>query len=1023
MPFEVRTIGLTYRLSGLMRVEIEGVMLDAPVIRGEVDDEGVSFFGLERLYERDESAAASSEPSPQLSIEGGAIYLDTAAGQVAAQFEAQGRLIEDGYIHAQIMPASLQHDTASLNWSRGEVDLQFDRGAVTGKIDISIEQANLGALSAQMAQINADMTDRDGALHVIVNASAGTISQGERRGTGLKLDLVGRAARPAQGEVFDLLGALQSVTIEGQADALVDGATRLEGVALIADMVAEGRQLSGPLGLTADGFASDLVQMGAVSVSGDLAYGETEAGGAALAYDGQFVLREIDGSGAGVLDALDPSKLPTLAEPHVRRARGVLARALANFELGASFDAAWSEGQWQVRADEPTLLKAASGLMLVAEPLAGQAWLDYTQDRLIMSGLVQLEGGGGPDFQTYLNDLTWRDGGVEVFARDGVLEKWVVDGAAVSVQFDGLSFQPGQQGEASRFFVDGEVAVSGDLAGIALETTRLFGKIEGAQGSEGWRVQTAGAQCVGLTMGTARSGTVTLSPLAVTLCPVDGRFVRREAGRTVGQIDLGDIEVPFSTIDSSGVFNFADAKLDWVSGDALRMTIRGQRLSLPMRIGDRSLEIDSSGPAVSAIVGGGPLQILAALEDTRFGGTMIPARVRADAFSFDGMAADAGFEGKLRGVGVHISDLDADALYEPLITDLDGDLRDGAIGMTGVLRNEKARFGIADFRLDLDLTELDGTAGLKMRPLNFAPGRLQPTALSERLRGVLTSTRGVLSGQADFNIAGGALDGTGEIVLEDVSFDTFKAGTVTGVNGRIVFEDILELRSEPHQVFTIDELNPGVPLKNGVLQFQLNGADEMRLETARWPFAGGTIRVRPTVWSVNELNQDIMVELSEIELAELVETLKVPDLVAAGTVSGTFPIVFEGANIMVHQAVLKADESGGTLGYTGNATAPVEGQNELADYAFEALRNFNFTVMQLGVDGNLIGRLLLSIDMTGHNDDVLDGKPFKFGITVDSDLLPLLTSLRNLPNEAYIFEAIMLEREAAERRAQGEQSN
>ncbi len=1016
MPFETRAIRLDYGWSGFLQVQMDAVRLERPIVRAVLEDAKLSFFGLETLYEPDETSTPSSGPAPYVSIDEGYLYLQTAAGEVSAEFQAQGRLIEDGFVKAQIKPASLRHQGAYLNWSRGLVDLTFERGAVLGRIDVSIEQAELGALSAQMAQINADIQDRDGALQVMLTGSADSIAHGTRRGGGLTLDLAGQAGLPPEGELFDVLGALQALTLDVRAEEIVDGTHRLADAQLVADVKSDGRELVGPLAFEAMEISSEPAQMGAFSLSGVLQYDAPDSGGAetmgAVRYDGRFVARNINGTGLGLDDVLTPEALPAAVQPHAWRMQRVVKRAVDDFDFGASFALAFEAGTLTVRAQEPVLLQAASGLTVAMEPLAGQTWLDFDGDRLIVSGLVKADGGGGPDFQTYLNDVIWHNGQLEIAARDGVLEPWRVEGASVSALFGGLSYLAGP---SSRFFVDGELLVSGKLAGISLEQTRLFGKVEGAQGSEGWRVQTVGAKCVGLTMGAAQSGTVKLSPFEVALCPVDGRFIRQEAGQTVGQIILGNIELPFSTIDSSGVFDFRNARLDWVSGDILEMTVRGDSLALPLQIADRSLMISSAAPAVAARIGDGPLKISAALDDTVFSGTMIPANVRADAFTFEGVAAQAGFEGQLHGDGVHISDFDEDPLYQPIITDLDGVLGDGRIRLGGTLLTERARVAIADFKLDMDLTELNGTANLDMRPLSFMPGGLQPTALSEQLRGVLINTRGSLGGQADFTILEGKLNGTGEIVLDDVSFDTLKTGTVTGVSGQIVFRDILELRSEPQQVLTIAELNPGVPLKNGIVQFQLDGADVLRLETAQWPFAGGLIAVQPTVWMVNGQNQSVMVEMDAIRLAELVETLKVPDLVAEGTVSGAFPIEFEGANILVREARLKADEQGGTISYQGAATAPIEGQNELADYAFDALKDFDFTLMELGLDGNLIGRLLLSIDLAGNNEAVLDGQSFKFGIKIDSDLLPLLTSLRNAPTESFVSEALALEREAQTR--------
>ncbi|HBF91401.1 MAG TPA: hypothetical protein DDX09_09545, partial [Hyphomonas atlantica] len=151
-----------------------------------------------------------------------------------------------------------------------------------------------------------------------------------------------------------------------------------------------------------------------------------------------------------------------------------------------------------------------------------------------------------------------------------------------------------------------------------------------------------------------------------------------------------------------------------------------------------------------------------------------------------------------------------------------------------------------------------------------------------------------------------------------------------------------------------------------------------------------------------------------IELSKLVEVLKLPDTRATGTVSGSFPINVEGTDIFVRDARLKADEEGGYISYQGTAADSAGAADPNAKMAFEALQDFDFTVLELGLDGNVRDRMTISLILEGQSrkgiaygngNQVLNGQPFLFDITVNSALGELLrnaqyyTSQKSLTDE------------------------
>ena len=85
-------------------------------------------------------------------------------------------------------------------------------------------------------------------------------------------------------------------------------------------------------------------------------------------------------------------------------------------------------------------------------------------------------------------------------------------------------------------------------------------------------------------------------------------------------------------------------------------------------------------------------------------------------------------------------------------------------------------------------------------------------------------------GAADFDIRSGALSGSGYVDFADLIVDTFTVGTVSGINGRLNFSDVLNITTPPNQEITIDFMDPGIPLFDGKLGLQIIEGSTVKLE-------------------------------------------------------------------------------------------------------------------------------------------------------------------------------------------------
>ena len=77
------------------------------------------------------------------------------------------------------------------------------------------------------------------------------------------------------------------------------------------------------------------------------------------------------------------------------------------------------------------------------------------------------------------------------------------------------------------------------------------------------------------------------------------------------------------------------------------------------------------------------------------------------------------------------------------------------------------------------------------------------------------------------------------------------------------------------------------------------------------------------------------------------------------------------------------------MGETGAAAAQADAN---AKMLFDALKDFRYQVLKVGVNGDIAGRIVLSMQLLGRNPTVLDGAQFKLGISIDSELMNLMNT-------------------------------
>jgi hypothetical protein len=189
-------------------------------------------------------------------------------------------------------------------------------------------------------------------------------------------------------------------------------------------------------------------------------------------------------------------------------------------------------------------------------------------------------------------------------------------------------------------------------------------------------------------------------------------------------------------------------------------------------------------------------------------------------------------------------------------------------------------------------------------------------------------------------------------------------GPVEGLSTRILFTDLLGLTSAAGQEANVRVVRTGIDVYDGIVRYQLRPDYHVAVESARWPFAGGTLTLEPTILDFSrESVKSLTFRVEALDAARFIQTLEFSNIAATGTYDGIVPMQFDQNGGRVVGGRLVARPPGGTLSYVGELS-----DRDLGPYgilAFDALKSLRYSRLVITLDGALAGEFLTRIDMDG----------------------------------------------------------
>ena len=200
---------------------------------------------------------------------------------------------------------------------------------------------------------------------------------------------------------------------------------------------------------------------------------------------------------------------------------------------------------------------------------------------------------------------------------------------------------------------------------------------------------------------------------------------------------------------------------------------------------------------------------------------------------------------------------------------------------------------------------------------------------------------------------------------------------------------------------TVASLQTGVEVTNLStllhVQWRLpNGLPGIDVKDFQCEVFGGTVMSPGLLVDLAKPPYQSTFSLRSLDLAKILNAEQQKGLQGTGTLNGTLPITITSDGLTVEDGVFDAQPPGGVIRYASppESTKMISESDSPLHLVAQALNNFHYTLLRVGVEYAETGMLDLSARLEGRNPDLKKSPPFHFNLTVQEHIPTLLNSLR-----------------------------
>jgi translocation and assembly module TamB len=959
-------------------------------------------------------------PELDLRIDDGRLAVDAPFGVLDARLSGSGVLGRDFSAAGRLTPATLRSGGYALHEVAGEALITSDDGKLTLR-------ATASAAALRWADTQMQAASLDFSAQAPLDLSGFTFDLGWQARE-LRLQTLvfaaprarvgGDASTPADRLALAAWGVQGRVGVE----QVRLGQATLTQPRLALHAAGEGGEGEGGWTLTGAGFAGAGIAARQPSAAGAFTLRADGAEGSARV---QLRQARLSPRAARTMRAAFPDLRGAPVAAAFTQARDMLGAAGQSFELTAPLQWSAREGNFRLRLAGQAEARAANGVRLRAAALREDTpalLLQWPGPTLHGAAALELNGAGAPAVSVLIEALDWATGAPLEAEGALTLAEWRVRETALAAEEIRFALALPAAGEG-RLELAGPVRLTGPLGGGFVHDLRAELGLAIAW-ADGWRV-TASGNCQPVRFAQLETAGLSFTDGAFALCQRGGALLSAAAdGRLGGGFSVNGL----SLAGRLGADEPATLTIRAIAGrfegasETMRLSLEAvaPRLAVAMAE-DRVLTVDLQRVSAEAYFGRA-WRLQGAFQQGALADPALPGVVSAiegqwgaapDADGVSVLAVNAG-EALISAREPESAALVP--LFNPLrLANVAASLRQGRIAAEGDLALQAGERQLARVSATHDLGQGQGSARVVAQNLLFDPS-FQPDQITSRLRGIVANVRGGVDLDANVAWTRGRIGASGVLSLNGVSLTTATIPVVQDVRGAVFFDDLLALTTPPGQSVSIGLVDPGVAARDGRVQFQLLGQQHVAIERAEFAFAGGVLALAPTTITLGAEETRFELTLANVDAANLIQSLNLPDLAASGRVEGSFPLLLSRREALIENGVLRALPGGGTISYVGHAG---DGATGPARVAFDALRSFRYDELEIRLDGDLGGEVISSINFSGENTGApidlgpiapglgnvqVRGVPFDFNVTVTAPFRRLAQTAASVTDPGVILD-------------------
>lgn len=776
--------------------------------------------------------------------------------------------------------------------------------------------------------------------------------------------LLEAAAEP--GEISN--GEASVILNEGRVQAqLFDTTATLEANVVLQDYIGPGWSIETvSLNASLNGVMPDPSRFSSLDASGPIEIRVSGAGLGRRAADERAAAMIPDG----------PDLVRAILGPHASALRFAISETLFDVDVAADPLVSIRDGVVDATWEAPAVVLAGGGAALTVRAGGGGMSFDVGRREIVGGGLrVDLSGGGFPEIAGMISNA-------EIYQRTSgdwqgdvqgqwVIQPWDVDSLAAAGQFDLARLEFDRAGWTLR--AAGRVATEGVRSGAAVKGlgAAVDLVLSNRNGVVRLAANDAARQVITMQSGAGFGGSVRDVTAKIAGGGGGRPFLEIgpngvEATALVQELDVlmarpemaaARLRAPAAEIRFSASPRQIPRWDARMQGPRVDGQFSNQRdLRLEARVLNLGVELRET-PEISAL-----------FEALTIGGTAAALSVTDAAgetrFTLDGWRLG---DGRLTLARAELRDVAAAPRFAPLRIAASGDLTDGRFTGGGWAKDVATDTDLADLTFNLDINARTGDVAFRNDALEFVPGRLAPGGIVPALEPVASTVDGAVAvdGAIIRDAPGAPLVLPLRLSFGDVTMAT-ALGPIAGLNGMVNFTDALTLQSDGQHTLSVAAYDPGAPLTDGRISVSFPGFGAVVIEDARFSLAGGSVRVRPMNISPGAVDHTGVADLENVDLAQLAAGLSTSEVTLSGLATGQAPFRLDQRSVRLEQAALAVRGGGQVALAPAFAEAIVQASPDQSR-AVQSLRNFPFDTLDVVLDGDLAGWMVIALRARGSD--------------------------------------------------------